>query len=159
MDKRVLKLTFGEPLVQSGFKRKGQSWYRQMNNVLQIVDLQKCDYAARYYLNLGFLPDGMIVEGMPTPPEWKFPVRARAIRVFPSHREEIERTFDLERSDIDDPKWKNELTDISQNIVLPFMDSIADIKAIRVAIKEGVFRSGMVYGTAVDYLGVDPPIG
>lgn len=38
---------------ERGFRKKGQSWYLKVNDVLQIVNLQKSQYGNQFYINFG----------------------------------------------------------------------------------------------------------
>ena len=96
MEKKALELALGGHLCPRGFKKKETAWYCKSAGMLQIVELQKSSFGLQFYLNLCWVPDGMEVEGMPTPNAHKCPIRIRLTALFPEQRDEIEKVFDLE---------------------------------------------------------------
>ncbi|HEY9268383.1 MAG TPA: DUF4304 domain-containing protein [Methylotenera sp.] len=36
-----------------GFKKKGKNWWLQVNDVLQVINLQKSQYGNQFYINFG----------------------------------------------------------------------------------------------------------
>jgi len=42
-----------EVLKQAGFKKKASTWRRELDNVIQVVNLQRSQYSFSYFLNLG----------------------------------------------------------------------------------------------------------
>lgn len=70
-----LTMVFDEILKTSGFEKKKKSWYRELEEVNQIVNLQKSDFGEQYYLNLGIQPSSMAKKRFE--PENKYPLRLR----------------------------------------------------------------------------------
>ncbi|QEM69265.1 DUF4304 domain-containing protein [Geobacter sp. FeAm09] len=44
-----------EILTQYGFKKKGNKWFGESNDLLKVVDLQRSLYGNSYYLDYGFI--------------------------------------------------------------------------------------------------------
>lgn len=66
-----IKAIVKDYMKTAGFRCKRNSWYRQCNDLLQIVNIQKSCWGNQYYINVGFgYYDGAIL----TPSEFKFPV-------------------------------------------------------------------------------------
>jgi hypothetical protein len=51
---RILKTAINAELKAQGFLRKGSNWYLSSEEVVVVVNLQKSNYSALYFLNLGF---------------------------------------------------------------------------------------------------------
>lgn len=154
MDKKALESALGAYLVEEGFRKKASSWYRQAEEALQVVDLQKSTYGLQFYLNLCCVPSGMDVEGMPTPKEHKCPIRIRLTAAFPEQRDEIEEIFDLERTSITDLTRKQRIARLMREKVLPFLDHMKNTVSLRRAIEQGMFTRGAVNLAAQKHLAV-----
>lgn len=154
MDKRALESVLGSQLAAQGFRKKASSWYRQADEALQVVDLQKSAYGLQFFLNLCCVPAGMDVEGMPTPKEHKCPIRIRLTSAFPERREQIEEALDLERTNLDDAQRQDAVARLTSELVLPFVNHMKDAATLRQAIGEGIFKRGAVNLAAQKYLGL-----
>ncbi|MBL9179824.1 MAG: DUF4304 domain-containing protein [Verrucomicrobiaceae bacterium] len=154
MDKKTLESALAAPLVAHGFQKKASSWYRQADETLQVVDLQKSAYGLQFYLNLCCVPAGMEVEGMPTPKEHKCPIRIRLTSAFPERREQIEEALDLERTSLDDAQRQDAVARLTSELILPFVNHMKDAATLRQAIGEGIFKRGAVNLAAQKHLGV-----
>ena len=100
MEKKVLEALFERSLVVAGFRKKGSCWYRQLSDILQLIDLQKSSYGKQFYINIACVPRGMQPEGMPFPQEHKCPIRIRLTSAFPAQRERVDKSLDLENGDL-----------------------------------------------------------
>lgn len=154
MDKKSLESIFGDQLRAQGFKRKASSWYRQTEGGLQMVNLQKSSWGMQFYVNLCCVPNGMEVEGMPTPKEYKCPIRVRLTSAFPEQRKEIERVFDLELSGINDSERAEQIATFTRDLLLMFMDYMRDALSLRKAIEQGKFKKAWINLAAQRYLGI-----
>ncbi|WP_457150720.1 DUF4304 domain-containing protein, partial [Mesorhizobium sp. P5_C1] len=102
MDKKELESLLNKDLSANGFKKKSATWYRQDAGALQVVNLQKSNFGLRFYVNIGCVPNGMSVEGLPTPKEYDCPIKIRLDSAFPDQKTRIEETLDLEISGLKD---------------------------------------------------------
>lgn len=155
MDKKGLEAAFGGSLVAAGFKKKGSAWYRQAEDALQIVDLQRSSYGPQFFVNLCCVPSGMAVEGMPTPKEHKCPVRIRLTAAFPKDHADIESVFDLDSHAFSDEVRAERLRELASHSVLSFMTHMRSSSALREAISIGAFKGGAVNLAARQHLGLD----
>ncbi len=67
-------------MKSTGFRCKRNSWYRQCNDLLQIINIQKSYWGDQYYINLGFdYYDGSFryPSEYRFPPEYMFDLRIR----------------------------------------------------------------------------------
>lgn len=51
--KNPLRLALEDVLGPAGFTRKGDSWYRRSEEIVEVVNLQKSQWGAQFYLNYG----------------------------------------------------------------------------------------------------------
>jgi len=155
MDKKSLETIFGELLVTHGFKKKASTWYRQGEGALQVVDLQKSSFGMQFYINLCCVPVGMSVEGMPTPKEHKCSIRIRLTSAFPEEKEEIEKILDLERRDIDNTMRLNQITRITNQLVIPFLALMKDVTSLKRAMEKGRLKNALIDLAAQKHLGIN----
>ncbi|HEY3148581.1 MAG TPA: DUF4304 domain-containing protein [Dongiaceae bacterium] len=153
MNRKVLEIAIDGILSSHGFKKKRSTWYRQATDALQGVDLQKSTYGGQFYVNLCFVPAGMVVEGMPTPKEHKCPVRIRLDSAFPESKKRIEELFDLERM-VAEAQRTTGIQDIFGRLLIPFLDQLYAPSDFRTAIERGVFRGGAVTIAARQHFGI-----
>jgi len=154
MDRKRLVSLLDESLIARGFRRKVSSWYRQSGGVLQVFNLQKSAYGGQFYVNLCFVPDGMEVEGMPTPLEHKCPIRIRLCSVYPERSGQIKEVFDLESMGLSDEGRAVSVTGLMRELVLPFMDAHDEVAKLRQAILHGTFERGAVSLMAKTFLDI-----
>lgn len=154
MDKKFLESVFGAPLSVQGFKKKASTWYRQLEGILQVVNLQKSSWGMQFYVNLCFVPAGMEIEGMPTPKQHKCPIWIRLEAAFPEQKEEIEKVFELEASTISEQDKAEEVVRLVNELVLPFMARMKDTFSLREAVEGGRFKNAWVNLAAQKHLGI-----
>lgn len=53
------KRIFGECAVENGFERAYEGWFKEFPDVIQVLELQKSNYANRYYLNMKVFIQGV----------------------------------------------------------------------------------------------------
>ena len=154
MNKKVLEAALHSPLIAKGFVKKGSTWYRKTEDLLQVVDLQKSSFGGQFYVNLCYVPEGVAVEGMPTPKEHKCPIRMRVTSLFRDDRARINKLFDLEDKTVSEEERTEGVRDLLSSSVLPFFDQTSSSTALRAAIEKGLFENGAVTLAARTSLGL-----
>ncbi|WP_417386470.1 DUF4304 domain-containing protein [Gimesia sp.] len=76
-----LKNAMDTELKPYGFQRKGSNWYLSSETVIAMLNLQKSQYGATYFLNLGFWLQR--IEHNDFPREHQCHVRTRASSLWP----------------------------------------------------------------------------
>jgi hypothetical protein len=61
--KKELALIFGEILNPLGFKKKGDYWIKEANEVNTIINLQKSKYGDSFYVNYGYIIKSLPLDG------------------------------------------------------------------------------------------------
>jgi hypothetical protein len=83
-----LELAIALQLKNAGFRKKVRTWWRQVDEVIQVVNLQKSPYGERLYVNLGIYVTRLGSESSPA--ENRCHVQARLDRVVdPSRRQAV----------------------------------------------------------------------
>ncbi len=63
MDKKGLANIITEALTPVGFKKKGNYWLINGNEINKMVNLQKSQYSDRFYINYGYILNSIPLEG------------------------------------------------------------------------------------------------
>src|SRR5215217_2212835 len=79
---------------QAGAEKKSGGWYWRSDDVVAVVDLQKSQYGAQYYVNVAFWLRALGNE--PFPKSWKSHLQVRLGSLPDVDPEAAERLFDLE---------------------------------------------------------------
>jgi hypothetical protein len=154
MNQKMIESLIDEILLPSGFKKKKATWYRKTTSVLQLLNLQKSQYGAQFFVNLGFVPDGIPVDGMPTPKENKCPIRIRLSSALAAERDEIEALFDLEQTAISDLDRDRRIRELFSSKVIPLFETLSDTLGLKAGIEQGVFKRGAINRLAQECLGI-----
>lgn len=59
MDKKNLIKLFNEIFIPLGFKRKGNNWVLNGDELSKLINLQKSNYSNAFYINYGFIIKGL----------------------------------------------------------------------------------------------------
>jgi hypothetical protein len=110
MEKQVLIGLIDKLLQPIGFKRKGNNWLYQGDELCKVVNLQKSNFENSYYLNYGF-----IIKGIPLST-----LSHVGKRLAGTNKTEFERITDLLNLDLKIPESQRikELQDFIQNEVV-----------------------------------------
>jgi hypothetical protein len=155
MNTRDLASIIDNVLSKYGFDAKRVTWYRAVQGVLQVIDLQKSSYGGRYFINICCVPDGMSVDGMPAPKEHKCPIRIRLTSAFPDIRDELEKLLDLDNDEIDSLERMDRINSILNTKLIPFMENMKSNETLARSVNDGVFKRGAVSIKARQHLGLD----
>jgi len=153
MSRVELEILISEALCPLGFKKKRSTWYRQAVGVLQVFNLQKSMYGEQFYINICFVPDGIEVEGFPTPKEYKCPIRARIGVFFSENEKYVEGLFDLEKKQCDDVEHTNAIRSVLGQVVSIF-DKFQKPADLKNAIELGAFKRAFLNRDVYRVLGL-----
>jgi len=64
MEKEELVNILSEILVPTGFKKKGNYWVSNSNEITKMVNLQKSQFGNSFYINYGYILKSIPLEGM-----------------------------------------------------------------------------------------------
>lgn len=140
-DTNSIHETIHELLSVAGFSRKGDNWYRNHRDVLQIINLQKSRYGAQYYLNFALWLKTL---GEPdSPKEHQCHIRLRETAIS-SDRSNVRKIFDLEDKSLSEAERCRAVAMFVQSELLPLADVCKSLLGVRACLQDGRFFRGMV---------------
>jgi hypothetical protein len=139
-----LRLALEDALRPAGFSRKGDSWFRRTNDVVEVVNLQRPQVGRQHHLNYALWLRSLGDE--PFPKEEECHVRLRGSAIM-SSSSELGALLDLE-TDIMGPKRAAALAALLRREFLPFADRCRTTSGLRSLVGAGRFKSATVDASA-----------
>src|SRR5438309_7775611 len=127
-DRNVIQRVVDEFAKGLEMVRKSGSWYRHTDSLVTILNLQKSQYAPKYYLNIAFWLMELGSERFPK--ENAAHVRIRLDRLLPDAADEITKLLDLD-SGMADPKREEGLRAILNSRLRPILDGTTTVEDLR----------------------------
>ena len=136
---------------EHGFVRRSGDLFKESDEVIAILDLQRSDYARSYYINVGFAlralhPDGVVKFGLSD-------VRIRADALIGAS-DRLQQLLDLENG-LDEGTREIELRRLLREELLPVLDSALTLDGLRILSRTGRLK-GFVHKDARAALSDDP---
>ena len=147
-----LRLALEDVLGPAGFSRKGDSWFRRTDEVVEVVNLQKSQYGHQYYLNYALWLRALGEESFPK--EEKCHIRMRAGSIV-SSEEQLVRILDFD-SDATDTDRRSEFAKLLAFEFLPFADNCRTLAGLRSLLMAGRLNKAMVHAASKRVLNVSP---
>jgi hypothetical protein len=135
-----VKLTLAEVAKAAGFTRKGGSWYRRNDDLVEVLNLQKSNYSNKYYLNYAIWVSGVSVVAFP--PAHQCHIQTRADEVIGS---EVDHLLDLE-AEVPGPERVLALGTLLRERLVPFMEECRTLDGLRKKLSSG----HALHGVAID---------
>ncbi|MEW6747808.1 MAG: DUF4304 domain-containing protein [Planctomycetota bacterium] len=136
-----LRLALEDVLGPAGFSRKGDSWLRRTDEVVEVVNLQKSQYGNQYYLNYGLWLCALGEDAFPK--EEKCHIRMRAGAIVSSEAQ-LGRLADLE-SIVSDSERRAGFARLITDEFLPFADACRTVSGLRSFLEAGRLKKAMVH--------------
>lgn len=147
-----IKLGINDALKEEGFYRKSTTWYREMNETLLVVNLQKSNFGDIFYINLA-----IEVKTLPAYPGSKPPQKAhqchiqvRIDSVEPAEDEQIKRLLNLEDATIPSIDRRRGIKQAVVRIALPLLTQCSTIDGIRIAYSQGKLEHAAIFKSVRD---------
>ena len=142
-----IKLAIEAALKGAQFQRKSSTWYRDMEEAVVIVDVQKSNFGEQYYVNLGILVKelGQIRDKLP-PKENECHIRLRLESL--THEEEQyvqEVVLRLDNTSLGPKERQQRVHDLIAEVALPFLLQCGTRAGIREAERRGQLRDALVH--------------
>ena len=154
MENEEFKKLFNIEMSKNGFKRRTSHWYKNINTILYVVNLQKSHFGDEFYINISFVPDGMAVAGLPFPKEYKCPIRLRLGSKMPEQTDAyIKTTLDMS-SPISNSERELQIKDIVRSYIIPIVDKISDIEKIKSVIINDTVKGIVITKEGLEFLGI-----
>ena len=144
-ERNVIQSTFDDFAKASGAEKRSGSWYRRGVETIVVLNLQKSNYATRYYMNvaLWLLPLG----DAEAPKENKCHVRSRLSQLVPHLGEQVDALLDLDMP-IEDSTRREQLLGVLREQLLPLMDGSSTIEGLRAGAGQRLIERSLVTGPA-----------
>jgi hypothetical protein len=142
--------TFGksaEMLKQSG------TWYRNTDDVIQAMNLQKSQYGPSYYVNLGWWLRSLGDAKFPKDHQWHIGIRLESLAG--TRADEVKALMDLE-SGISEKERGRQLQELFESELRPVLDRTRSVDGLRALRREGRLKAAAVRGPAIPIL--DDPV-
>jgi hypothetical protein len=149
IEKAKFKKMFGEVFAGAGFARKGQSWFLPGKDATVVVNLQKSDFAEKFYVNVGIWL--MALGESEFPKENHCQIQVRLGSLFAEHVSLIDKACTLEfaeQSDID------ELLTILRERLVPFCRLSLTLEGLRQNAEAKLFGGALIFKQARELLGI-----
>ena len=136
-----VRLALKDVLGYAGFSRRGDSWFRTTDEVVEVLNLQKSQWGNQYYLNyaLWLLPLG----------ETKFPKEERChvrfrVDAIVSPGADLVRLLDLD-ADSSDAERRSKLVAVLTSELLPFAEACRTLSGLRSLYDAGKLSKAFVH--------------
>lgn len=111
----IFKIT----LKKYNFRKKKRTWYRNFEEITQVINLQKSTFGDNYYINLALwfntLGDNK------SPPDNLCHLRVRLSSIV-EDRKELEKWLDFDLVDINEKERETRILEYLENYIIPFME-------------------------------------
>lgn len=146
-----LRLVLNDVLPAAGFSRKGDSWFRRTDEVVEVLNLQKSQHAHQYYLNYALWLRALGEE--PFPKEENCHIRMRVSAIV-SSEERLASFLDLD-SEVEERQ--SGFSALLINELLPFAESCRTIHGLRSLLAGGRLKRAMVQARVKGILNPSSP--
>ncbi len=143
-DKNPISIAFEESLRAGGFAKKGNTWYRDNPDVLEVMHLQRSQFGPQYYINYALW---LKVLGEPkSPKEVDCHIRMRESN-FGGDIKIARKLLDLE-SDLASEERSGGIVHFMSKSFFPFSNQCRTLDGMRLLFKEGRFADTLIVAAA-----------
>jgi len=150
IEKEKFKQMFGKVFADSGFAKKGQSWFLRGRDAIVVVNLQKSDFADKFYVNIGIWLRALGESEFPA--ENHCHIQVRLANLFSGQVSLIDKACSLEfaeQSDVD------ELQTILRERLVPFCQHSLTLDGLRQNAEARLFAGALVFRQAGELIKSD----
>jgi hypothetical protein len=102
MNNNEFKVFLNDIFKTFGFKRKGNNWFSENNELIKVINLQKSNFGNQYYINYGYILKSLKLD------KFEMHIFHRLSSLDKKENERIKELLDFE-GNIDDSQRKSEL--------------------------------------------------
>lgn len=142
----AVKLGIDDALKGSRFRRKGNSWYRETEEAVLLVDVQKSNFGEQYYVNLGVLLRHLLDGGahrLP-PKENQCHIRVRIEALKPDEEAALKGLLDIEDGGLETEERRQAVSSVITRVALPFLNQCGSLAGILDADARGQLAAALV---------------
>jgi hypothetical protein len=141
-----IKLGVDTAMRRFGFSQKSMTWFRDLEEVVLVAELQKSNYGNQYYVNLGVLVKGLPRSGKKMPPkEHECHIRSRLESPSPEMNTKIKQALDLDDQSIDEEERRHRVEKAVSEIAIPFLLQCGSCEKIRAAHLRGALDNTLMH--------------
>ncbi len=126
MDSKEFKKIFDDITNKNGFEKAFGGWFRESDECINVLDLQKSNFGDYYELNIKIFVQSMFGN---TYVKGKDLVKKHTGDVFARQPDNYKDVFDFEKS-MDDSSRKNRLEELFNEFINPFTDKALSRKGL-----------------------------
>lgn len=149
--KTIVSRTVDSSLKANNFIKKSGSWYREVDESVMVVNLQKSNYGNTFYINLGvwFKRFGQ----SQFPKEQQCHIR---IRLSSLTGEELDNALNLENTAVTEVDRQLTIDGAISQRALPFLSACSTVNGVRSMLSEGRLKKAFVHKDVKAMNEVDP---
>ena len=140
METKEFKTMFGKIAKSNGFKLLYGGWYKESNDCIIALELQRSNYSILYYLNIKIYIRGAFGEAYTVN---KYIIKNDTGHIFRRQPKEYDATFDLE-TNLDENTRKAMLEKLFETYVVPLTDKALSLEGIKELINKGLWVDSAV---------------
>lgn len=148
----LIQQTFDAYAKRHDFTKKSGSWYLRRPETILVLNLQKSQYASRYYVNVAIwlLP----LEEADFPKPWKCHLSTRLDALAEGESDQINSLLDLTQP-IPDLERSAKLTGVLESILAKVIDLSANLERLRSPEASSLLSNMIIFmGPAQELLGI-----
>lgn len=118
--------SFNSNMLQNNFKKRTKTWYKEKNDIIQLVNLQKSNWGEIFYLNIGlFFNELEDFEKLPPKVE-KWHLYARYESLLNLSTSQTNKLFSLEGSHAEIISNINTINGVMKSNIIPLIEKLSD---------------------------------
>ena len=129
-------------LREAGFKVRSNTWHKQCEDTILVVNLQKSQWGPQFYINLAVwvrrLGDAS------APKEYQCHIRQRATSLPDTRAKTLERALDLEDESMGMQEREACIDEFMRESAIPFLESLSTIEGIRLALEAQKLKGSLI---------------
>ena len=147
MDKVGLKKAVEKILGNSGFSRKSGAWYKSGSDAIVVIDLQKSDFGAYFYLNIGICIKELSEALFPKVEVCHISMRADAL--LNRDGQNLDLGLNMEQGTADDFEASLRLI---EGELMPMISEFLSIDKLKIHYAIGIFKRALIFWQAREML-------
>lgn len=143
--RNVLQTAFDEFAGATGFTKKSGTWCRRRNEVIGVIELQKSQYGAQYFVNVALWL--LALGEAQCPKEHVCHLRSRLSALLPDEEDRLAALLSLDVP-MDEDDRRIAFLEVLNVHLLPLLDTCSTLDGIRSLESSGPLESFLITGPA-----------
>jgi Domain of unknown function (DUF4304) len=129
-------------LREAGFKVRSNTWHKQCQDTILVVNLQKSQWGPQFYINLAVWVRQLGEASAPK--EYQCHIRQRATSLPDRRAKDLERALDLDDESLSMQEREACIGEFMRESAIPFVESLSTMEGIRSALEAQVLKGCFV---------------